>query len=111
MRRIELVWDEGCPHVDAARASLAAALRAIDAAPSWREHRVGDPTAPAYARGAGSPAIFVDGRDVVEGLELGGTACCRVYVGPDGRRLAAPSVDSIVAALRATMADAEEGRR
>ncbi len=47
-----------------------------------------------------SPAILLDGRDV-EGAELGSASCCRVYVGPDGARLAAPSVEAIAAALLA----------
>lgn len=99
MTRIELVWDADCPHVDAARTNLDAALRSIGATASWREWRRDDPAAPDYASRAGSPAILVNGRDV-EGEELGGAACCRVYRGADGRRLAAPSIEVIAAALR-----------
>jgi hypothetical protein len=99
MTLIELVWDADCPHVDAARTNLAAALAAVGAPPAWTEWRRDHPDAPAYASRAGSPAILIDGRDV-EGAELGAAACCRVYVGRDGRRVAAPTIDSIVAALR-----------
>lgn len=97
--RIELVWDDDCPHVDAARANLDAALRSIGATASWHEWRRGDPSAPDYASRAGSPAILVNGRDV-EGDELGVAACCRVYRGADGHRVAAPSIEVIAAALR-----------
>ena len=99
MPTIELAWEDGCPHVDAARANLAEALAAFDGPKSWREWRRGDVTAPAYASRAGSPAIFVDGRDV-EGIDAGAEACCRVYVDKDGRRAFAPAVEVIVSALR-----------
>lgn len=99
MPRIELCWDDDCPHVDAARANLDAALRSVGVAASWREWRRGDPSAPAYASRAGSPAILVNGRDV-EGEEPAGDACCRVYRGADGRRVAAPSIEVIAAAVR-----------
>ena len=99
MLRVELVWDDDCPHVDAARANLGAALRSIGAPASWREWRRVDPAAPKHAARAGSPAILVNGRDV-EGEELGGEACCRVYRGADGHRLAAPSIEVIASALR-----------
>lgn len=99
MPTIELAWEDGCPHVDAARANLAEALAAIGGSEAWREWRRGDAAAPAYASRAGSPAIFVDGRDV-EGVDAGAEACCRVYVGKDGRRASAPAVEVIVSALR-----------
>lgn len=99
MPRIELVWDADCPHVDAARANLGAALRSIGAPAAWSEWRRDDPAAPDYALRAGSPAVFVDGRDI-EGEDVGGAACCRVYREADGRRIAAPSIEVITAALR-----------
>jgi hypothetical protein len=99
MLRIELVWDDGCPHVSAARANLEASLRALGIEPEWQEWRRDDPAAPPYAAEHGSPAILLDGRDV-EPHAPSASACCRVYVGPDGERLAAPSIESIVTALR-----------
>lgn len=104
MPRVELAWDADCPHVDAARANLTEALRSIDAEPHWIEWRRDDSAAPDYAVRAGSPAILVDGRDV-EGHDAGTSACCRVYRDAQGRRAAAPSVDVIVRAVRAAMAD------
>jgi len=99
MPKIELVWDDDCPHVDAARENLAAALAAIGVPAHWDEWRRDDRAAPAYASLVGSPAILIEGRDI-EGQEMGSAACCRVYVGPDGRRSAAPSIATIVDALR-----------
>lgn len=97
--RIELVFDDSCPNVDAARANLSAALRALGIAWAWQEWRRDDHAAPAHARRAGSPAILVNGVDV-EGHENAGDACCRVHVGADGRRTDAPPVETILAALR-----------
>ena len=108
MTSIELVWDADCPNVDAARANLAEALRAVGAAESWQEWRRDDPAAPERARRAGSPAILVDGHDV-EGLENEGDACCRIYVGDDGSRSGAPRVASIVKALRRARSGAPHG--
>lgn len=99
MPSIELVWDADCPNVEAARLNLSEALRRLGAAASWCEWRRDDPSAPERARRAGSPAVLVDGHDV-EGVETGGEACCRLYVGVDGKRAAAPSVESIVSALQ-----------
>jgi mercuric ion transport protein len=98
VRVVELVWDEDCPHVDAARANLREALAQVGQPGAWHEWRRDDPQAPERARRAGSPAILVDGRDV-EGHENDGRACCRVYVGADGKRSNAPDVKSIVRAL------------
>lgn len=99
MPLIELVWDDDCPNVDEARANLTAALGVLGIAPSWREWRREDPVVPEHARRAGSPAILIDGRDV-EGHENQGAACCRLYVGADGKRAGAPGIESIVAALK-----------
>lgn len=101
MPHIELAWDHDCPHVEAARASQSAALRQLGMLPVWREWRRDDPAAPEHAKRAGSPAILIDGRDV-EDVETDGAQCCRVYVGADGRRSGAPTVESIVRALGAS---------
>lgn len=109
MSLIELVWDEDCPNIEAARVNLSEALRRIGAAPSWTEWRRDDPAAPDHARRAGSPAILVDGRDV-EGHENGGETCCRVYVDATGKRASAPEVETIVSALEAAARGGSHGR-
>lgn len=97
---IDLVFFEGCPNVEAARAELQQALSAAGKATGWREWRSDDPEIPAYARGFGSPTILVDGRDVA-GAEPGASAtACRVYADLGGSLRGAPSADRIADALR-----------
>ena len=108
MRVIELVWDADCPNVDAARRNLAEALRRTGGAERWTEWRRDDVRAPSYAREAGSPAVLIDGRDV-EGILTGAHACCRVYVGRDGARTPAPSVEQLVDALERASASGGSG--
>jgi mercuric ion transport protein len=99
MPSIELVWDADCPNVEAARSNLAQALGVLGLPASWHEWQRDDPAAPEHARRAGSPAVLVEGQDV-EGVVTGGDACCRIYVGADGKRSSAPAIESIVGALR-----------
>ena len=62
--KIQLLYFEGCPNVDAARAAVREAL-AIDAVDAIVEEiDVEAPAAPAWARGWGSPTILVVGEDV-----------------------------------------------
>lgn len=90
--KIQLLYFEGCPHVDAARAAVreALALDALDLA--VEEIDVEAPAAPAWARGWGSPTILVDGQDVA-GQSPSGSSCCRLYAG------GAPSVDAVRASI------------
>lgn len=93
---VDLVYDVGCPHVDAVRTRLREALGRCGLATQWEEHRIGDADVPARARGYGSPTILVEGRDVT-GLAPGADTCCRLYAQGD---VQAPAVEDIVAALR-----------
>jgi mercuric ion transport protein len=88
---IDLVYFDGCPHVDRARRHLAAALKS-DARP-WREWNLSDATTPERFRRYGSPTILVDGADVAGEAEAGavGAMACRVA--------GAPSVAAIRSAL------------
>jgi len=97
--RLELVYFPGCPNVDAARASLRAALTAAGMAAVWREWNRDDPATPEALRAFGSPTVLVDGRDVSPGDADTGGACCRVYEDEAGLR-AWPSEAMIRAALR-----------
>jgi hypothetical protein len=98
MTTIALVYFDGCPHVEAARAALRAALGADVEA--WTEYRSDDPALPAYARGYGSPSIFVAGREVT-GAAPGDTAsACRVYRDPAGALVGAPAAETIARAVR-----------
>ncbi|MGD0199250.1 MAG: hypothetical protein ABSD27_00715 [Bryobacteraceae bacterium] len=90
---IELVYEEGCPHVAAARANLAWAFVEARVSQRWTEWNRAWPAAPARARGCTSPTILINGRNVMDGP-------------PDASRrlLAVPSVLLLVAALRAAAA-------
>jgi mercuric ion transport protein len=86
--KIQLLYFDGCPNVDAARAAVrqAIALEAVDV--ELEEIDVEASTAPAWARAWGSPTILVDGHDVA-GQSPSGSYCCRLYAG------GVPSVDAV----------------
>ncbi len=90
--RIELVFVEGCPHLDAARANLRAALEASGRVVAWSEWSLSSDETPPRLRRFPSPTVVVDGEDVTGGgEEVSGVAC---------RAAGAPSVESIAARLR-----------
>ena len=92
---IELIYFEGCPNVERARANIGEALVALDLTAEWQEWEQGDPGVPEYVKQHGSPTVLVNGRDVT-GVEAGlGGAACRA----DG----APSAEVIGAALEEAM--------
>lgn len=99
MRQVELIYDVGCPNVEAARAELLRAFAATGGTCRWQEWQVDDPDAPPHVGGCGSPTILVDGRDVTGSGEQGG-AHCRLYPRPDGSVAGVPSADVIAQALR-----------
>jgi hypothetical protein len=86
-RRIELVYFDGCPNADRARANLEAAL----GAGSWREWNLSSGDTPERFRRHGSPTVLVDGRDVTGEGEANAAMACRA----DG----VPSVELIREAL------------
>ena len=99
--QIQLLYFQGCPHVEAARQALAEALRAFEDPPPVTEVDVTDPGAPAEPRFWGSPTILIDGADVTAGEASG--SCCRLY--PDSDRKGAPPLAAIQAALRRSAPD------
>lgn len=103
--RIELIYFQGCPHVDAARMALREALTSVGMPLEWTEWDRDADATPDALRAHGSPTVLVDGRDVVPAQSDGN--CCRVYPGPDGVQ-AAPSVASICSALAAIGINTEE---
>ena len=100
MTTVDLVYDDDCPNVPAARASLSRALAMAGLSPAWTEHRIGDPGAPQHTRGYGSPTVLVDGRDVA-GVGPSSEICCRIYAAETGIA-GAPGVEQIAAALAAS---------
>ena len=96
---IDLVYFEGCPHVDHARNALRRALAAAGRPLDWREWRADDPELPAHAIGFGSPSIFLDGIEVTGGIAGDSADACRLYRGADGRQLPAPDPFQLAALL------------
>jgi hypothetical protein len=75
---VELVYFRGCPHVEAAREALQAALMAMGFAPEWEEWDQESPETPARVQGYGSPTVLVGGRDVRGGSPGSAGRACRV---------------------------------
>lgn len=100
---IELVYEQSCPNVPAARSLLQTACARLGLAQHWREWELSDPNLPAHARGYGSPTILVNGRDVA-GAAPGVSACCRLYNGAQGPQ-GVPELDQVVHVLQACAED------
>ena len=99
MKTVELIVDQGCPNVEAARVELRSALSDLELPLRWQEWDRESTEAPAYARQYGSPTVLVDGRDVVgDGTEADAN-CCRVYADREGRIRGTPSAEEIRDAL------------
>ena len=97
---VDLVYFDGCPHVDAAREALRQALAARSGSATFREWRSDDPALPAYAAGYGSPSIFVAGREVTGSRPSASPVACRLYLSAGGDRRGAPTHEAIFAALQ-----------
>ncbi len=103
--RIELVYFQGCPHVEAARLAIRAALSGMDMPLEWVEWDREDDATPPTLKSHGSPTVLVNGCDVVPAQNDGN--CCRIYTDRDGMQ-PAPSVESIRSALAAIDVNNEE---
>jgi hypothetical protein len=100
MPAIEFIYDQDCPNVVAARNNLAAALKFLNFKSAWQEWERRDARAPAHARHYGSPTILVNGKDIA-GVEPASEPSCRIYSTQSGKERGVPSVELIIAALRA----------
>lgn len=89
--RIELIYFEGCPHAERARANLRAAMGAAGIHAEVEEWERDSAAAPAYARHYPSPTVLVDGQDVSGDAGRCDEASCRAA--------GAPSIVSIIAHL------------
>lgn len=88
--RVELVYFQGCPHVDSARSTLRAALILRGLKAEWQEWDSGAPETPESYQDHGSPTILIDGEDVTGGGAGEGPRCIAT---------GAPSLDQILVAL------------
>lgn len=108
---VELVYDRDCPNVSDCRNALRLALTEFGAQFGaqllWGEWDRNSTGTPAEYRSFGSPTVLVNGRDVdalTEAGEPDGNSC-RVYANDEsGSFSGAPSVQSIVNALRSVVA-------
>ena len=101
MRRIELLYWEGCPSYPEALELVREVIaeRGVEARVELHEVRT-DAEAAALAF-PGSPTVRVDGRDVDEaGSAAPPALTCRIYHLPDGRVSPIPSREQLEAALR-----------
>ena len=89
-RTIDLIFFDGCPHADAARLNLRAALDAAGLPLVWRERNQTDPLLPPEWRRYPSPTVLINGIDVA-GASLTTAGACRLA--------GAPTVAMIRAAL------------
>mgnify|MGYP000865880417 CR=1 FL=1 len=78
--KIQLLYFNGCPNVEVARAAVRTALAAEKLEIAVEEIDVEAPTAPDWARGWGSPTILIDGQDVA-GQQPSASSACRLYAG------------------------------
>ena len=101
--KVEVVCDPDCPNVPEVRTQLLRAFAEAGISPGWIECNRDSAAAPIYARAFGSPTVPVNGQDVAEGTSKAGNACCRLYPDPSGNLRGAPSVEQIVAALKACL--------
>lgn len=96
--KIELIYEQTCPNVDAARALIKTACAQLGCSADWREWEVGDSQLPAYARGFGSPTILIDEVDVA-GQPAGASDCCRIYPSEQGVQ-GVPVLEQMLQALK-----------
>jgi hypothetical protein len=90
--KIQLLYFEGCPNLEPARAALRDAMAAEQIDQPVEEVDVESPTAPASLRGWGSPTILIDGKDLT-GAARATSSSCRLYAS------GAPGVGEIRARL------------
>jgi hypothetical protein len=77
MSGIELVYFDGCPHVESAREALREALALSGLPPRWSEWNQDDPAAPEHVHRYASPTILIEGRDVTGLLPGNNGKSCR----------------------------------
>jgi hypothetical protein len=102
--RVEILYFEGCPNYEDARALVERLAARIGVDPDLQLVEVPDEQAAVRLRFLGSPSVRVDGRDVEPGANERSdfVLSCRVY--PGGRGLAgAPDEEWIRDALTAAV--------
>lgn len=110
MPKVELIYDQDCPNVTAARANLMKALTRANLTAKWQEWDRKSSDSPHYVRRYGSPSILIDGVDV-GGSEPGTeNASCRVYLDSTEPNKHVPSVEMIVGTLSRSAREFNSGK-
>ena len=105
---IELVYEKTCPNIKASRAQLLQAFNMLGLDPTWTEWEVTEDDTPDYIHGYGSPTILVNGKDVAGEQANRDDMCCRVYANSDADNNGVPTVDDVVAAMKATQTNTDK---
>ena len=92
---VELLYDQQCPNLMAARENLSQALASMNLPATWAEWEQASQEAPPYARQFGSPTVLINGLEITGVLPSPNVSCCRLYEGSG-----APSAELIRAALQ-----------
>lgn len=96
---VELLYVEGCPNVELARARLTEAADRAGVQANISEHLVTDEVEAVETGMRGSPTIRIGGRDLAA-ADTPGSISCRVFVTDAGVE-GAPSVEDLITALTA----------
>ena len=97
--QVELVYEQTCPNIEAARKQLLKAFVKADLSPHWQEWEVSSADAPEHIHGYGSPTILVNGQDVSGDIDQGNDYCCRVYNHDEQSNKGIPALTDIIQAL------------
>ncbi len=93
-RDVRLLYFEGCPNVEQARANLRAALAQTGLPARWQEIDIKAPDCPTDWRGFPSPMVLVDGSDVAtDARAQAGASACRMGGAPTAERIASALKD------------------
>jgi hypothetical protein len=98
--RVTIQFFDGCPSWRDARSHLEAAARELGVELDITEEPVETIEGAERLRFVGSPTILLDGKDPFAPTQPRPALACRVYATPGGLA-GSPSVDQLVAALRA----------
>ena len=88
MTKVELLWFDGCPNHEPARAMLAEVLAEFARGTPVQDIDASDPATAQRLRFPGSPTIRIDDQDIEPEFSDPGdsTPRCRLFATPDGLR-------------------------
>ena len=106
MTKVELLWFDGCPSHEPARAMLEDVLAELAPGTPIEDIDASDPAKAERLRFPGSPTIRIDGHDIQPGFEDPGDYAprCRVFPTPAGLR-GVPPREWIEDAVRRSVAN------